>query len=266
MTVFCNSGDLFSEVDSFLEKHTREFFRIGTGEFTDSLLADYLAGYNRLLIPYFLKKDNAVLEIKSKLDCLEDLLSYKPKRKIIASWSLNTPGIISSEEKGSISLIKRIEAAARCQELGYLIGFHFDPMIFYQGCENEYKSTVERVFSRIDPSSVVWISLGTLRFMPSLKDIMIRVYPDSRLPYGEFIPGLDNKMRYVKTIRIEMYRKMASWIRKYAPGVLIYLCMESTEVWNKSLGFAPRNNIHFSRIMNERVKELLLPGITHRSA
>jgi len=64
-------------------------------------------------------------------------------------------------------------------------------------------------------------------------------HPSSDLFCREFIRGLDGKMRYFKPIRIEMYRKMVAWIRNCSADVSIYLCMESGEVWEKALGFAP---------------------------
>jgi hypothetical protein len=36
-----------------------------------------------------------------------------------------------------------------------------------------------------------------------------------------------------------MYRKMVRWIRRAAPTVKIYLCMESRQVWEQVFGFAP---------------------------
>ena len=36
-----------------------------------------------------------------------------------------------------------------------------------------------------------------------------------------------------------MYRKMLRWIRRAAPTVKIYLCMESKEVWEQVFGYAP---------------------------
>jgi len=75
--------------------------------------------------------------------------------------------------------------------------------------------------------------------MPSLKSIIQKRFPDSKIIYGEFITGLDGKMRYFKPLRIELYRKMVSFIKDIAPDVLVYFCMEDDEVWKKSLGFIP---------------------------
>ncbi len=107
------------------------------------------------------------------------------------------------------------------------------------GCEDDYHDVVKRLFSQVSPENVVWISLGTFRFPPSLKTIIQKRFPQSKIVYGEFIPGLDGKMRYFKPLRIALYRKMAAWIREYAPQITLYFCMEDDEVWRKSLGFVP---------------------------
>ena len=75
--------------------------------------------------------------------------------------------------------------------------------------------------------------------MPSLKPIIQKRFPGSKIIYGEFISGLDGKMRYFKPLRIDIFRKTAAWIREMAPDVLIYFCMEDDEVWQKALGFIP---------------------------
>jgi spore photoproduct lyase len=87
--------------------------------------------------------------------------------------------------------------------------------------------------------------------MPSLKSIIQKRFPDSKIVYGEFIPGLDGKMRYFKPLRIALYRKMISWIKELAPQVLIYLCMEDEEVWQKSLGFIPNERGSLSTMLDE---------------
>jgi spore photoproduct lyase len=49
----------------------------------------------------------------------------------------------------------------------------------------------------------------------------------------------DGKLRYFQPLRVAMYRKMAGWIRRAAPMVKMYLCMESREVWEQVFGYAP---------------------------
>ena len=82
-------------------------------------------------------------------------------------------------------------------------------------------------------------------------------FPNTRIFLGELFPGRDDKFRYLKEIRIEMYRKMAGWLKEMDPGLFIYLCMESQEVWERVFGWAPENNGHLNYLFEERVKRFL---------
>ena len=43
-------------------------------------------------------------------------------------------------------------------------------------------------------------------------------FPRARVFLGELFPGRDGKFRYLKEIRIEMYRKMVEWLREGRSG------------------------------------------------
>jgi spore photoproduct lyase len=171
------------------------------------------------------------------------------------SWSLNTPRIIKNEERHTSSLSARLRAAAKCESWDYPLGFHFDPLVVYEGCEKEYTNVIEQLFSNISSRNIVWISLGTFRFVPALKPIIQKRFPNSKIIYGEFISGLDGKMRYFKPLRINLYKKIVTCIRDHAPDVMIYLCMEDDEVWQKSLGFVPSNYGDLSKILDKSAIE-----------
>ena len=75
--------------------------------------------------------------------------------------------------------------------------------------------------------------------MPDLKGVVQGRFPQSKIVYGEFIAGLDGKMRYFKPLRMKIYRAIAQAIRAHAPDVCLYFCMEDDEVWQDALGFTP---------------------------
>ncbi len=246
---FVNNDDLLAELDRlFLEK---KITRIGTGEFTDSIIWEAWTDLSSILVPKFSQQSHAVLELKTKTTAIERLNQLSHNRKTIVAWSLNTKRIIEKEERSTASLSARLRAAQKCESWGYPLAFHFDPMLIYEGCEEDYRNVVKQLFARVSSDNIVWISLGTFRFMPSLKPIIQKRFPKSKIIYGEFISGLDGKMRYFKPLRIELYRKMVSWIRDYAPHVTIYLCMEDNEVWEKSLGFIPQDVGGLSKMLDE---------------
>lgn len=234
---FVNHHDMIEELHMAIEQKT--LLRIGTGEFTDSLIWEYGTNLSQMLVPIFSNQHHCVLELKTKTTAIENLRNLKHNRKTILAWSLNTQEIIRTQERGTASLNSRLHAAQKCQQWGYPVAFHFDPMMLYPGCEKDYKDVVTKLFSYINPENIPWISLGTFRFMPSLKPTIQERFPDSKIVYGEFIRGLDGKMRYFKPLRIRFYKAIIEHIRKIAPDVCLYFCMEDEHVWKNSLGFVP---------------------------
>lgn len=253
ITIFTNLEDMFSELDERLNENSEKKWRIGTGEFTDSLAFDDVYDFSNTAIPYFIKKENAILELKTKSTKIDHLLQYDPKGKIITAWSMNAKSINSNEEKSAASIEDRITAAQKCLKKGYKLAFHFDPIFYFSGWENEYKNTVDLIFDNIPEKEIVWISLGCFRFIPSLKTIVEERFPETRFIYGEFITGMDNKLRYPKPLRIHIYTKMLKWIQNRSSRVFTYLCMESPDVWQKSFGYTPKKFGSLSKALDARV-------------
>lgn len=236
---FINHEDLMAELDMVLTKSTDKILRIGTGEFTDSLIWELWTDVSPLLVKRFAAQAHAVLELKTKTTAIEGLQNLNHNQKTIAAWSLNTPQIINTQERATAGLAARLKAAARCETWGYPLAFHFDPLILYDGCEDDYTRVIEQLYSQVSADNIVWISLGTLRFPTSIKTVIQERFPDSKIIYEEFIKGPDGKMRYFKPLRINLYRKVVECIRDHAPDAVVYLCMEDDEVWQKALGFKP---------------------------
>ncbi|HWP57417.1 MAG TPA: hypothetical protein VNL14_05985 [Candidatus Acidoferrales bacterium] len=239
LKVFANIDDLIAEADELLSRHRRFFFRIGTGEITDSLALEPYIGFCRELIPFFARQPNVLLELKTKSDCVENLLDLDPNERIVVSWSMNPERVVAADEHRTASLEERIWAARRCQEAGYKLGFHFDPMIEYPGWEEDYRSMVEKIFAAVDFRRVAWLSMGVLRQTPGLRRAMRERFPQTRLLTGEQVFCPDGKFRYFQPLRVAMYRKMLGWIRALAPLPPVYLCMESRAVWEQVFGFVP---------------------------
>ena len=213
-------------------------FRIGSGELGDSLVYDKITCSSAKIISHFNTAKNAIFEFKTKTDMIDNLLSQNPLN-IIIGFSINTSTIIQREESYSATLQQRLAAAKKCQDHGYFIALHFDPLIHYGDCFKEYKDLVPYIFSYINPRQLAWISIGSFRYPKSLKDRIWENYPQSNILYNEFFPGQDGKYRYFKQIRLELYQTIVSALKKIDPNLNIYFCMETKEIWQKILGFLP---------------------------
>lgn len=256
LRVFTNLDEQLPAVLDEIDAAPERIHRVGTGEFTDSLALDHLTGWAAMLMSLFSKRKNAVLELKTKTDNIDGLLRASARDRIIVSWSLNSSRISSREEHGAPSLRARLEAARRCQAEGFVVGFHFDPLVAHTGWRDDYARTVDLLGALIDPAAVIWISMGSLRFMPALKPVIRRRHPGTCILDGEFVTGLDGKMRYFKPIRMELYRDVSGHLNDWHPDLGLYLCMESDEVWTESIGWSPGSSQGLSSFLDSRVLKL----------
>ena len=256
LRVFVNLEKEMKQVLRVIDTNPDRIFRVGTGEFTDSLAIDHITRWSDLVLPAFSKRKNAVLEFKTKTGRIQRLLASQHRDRIIVSWSLNSPFIAGREEHKAEGLKKRLKAARQCQAEGFILGFHFDPLIRHPRWEEEYLKTLDLMDQYVDPKGIIWISLGSLRFMPNLKPIIRKRHPGTHILDGEFIMGLDGKMRYFKPMRIDFYSFMHENLTRWHSNLGIYLCMESDDVWQKSLGWSPRDSTGLCQYLDGRVVEV----------
>jgi spore photoproduct lyase len=253
MTVFGNIEDLFLEIDKKI-KGKNFHFRIGTGEYTDSLALDPIIEISPILVNYFAQLDNATLELKTKSNFVDHLLNLNHNNHTVVAWSLNPQNIIDEIEPGTASLKERIVAAKKVQEAGYDLAFHLDPLIYHDNWEQNYQEMLDQLFDTINPDRIRWISLGTFRYSIGQKEIMQKRFPNDHLTKKEMVQGSDKKFRYFKTIRQEMYEKIKNYLDKKDPKLFSYLCMETRYMWEKIYHFVPESSKNLDEYFDNRRK------------
>lgn len=241
LKLYTNTNSLLEELEEKFKSDPNRLFRVGTGELIDSLVWDDITGASLELVPFFAKFENAVLELKTKDDGVSNLLDLRSEHngKTVVSWSVNAKSISETDEKNTASLEERLEAARLVADAGYRLGFHFDPLVYFENWQEEYKETVDKIFSKIKPTQVAWISISTLRYKTDLHEMMKLRFPNSHLPFGEQFLGKDNKLRYIQPIRFKMTRFVWDSIKAHSEEVPVYMCMESSAAWRNIAGGAP---------------------------
>lgn len=253
-TIYVNLGDLWKELDAFLRKKRGKFFRIGTGELSDSLALDPITQASKEWVAYFRGKNNAFFELKTKTTNIAGVLASPPAENVVISWSINSERMAREEEKGAPPVTDRLEAAGIISERGFPVGFHFDPLILHPGWEEGYSRVIEKLLRAVKASRIRWISLGSLRLPPALKPVIEKRFPQTRIIYEEMIQGRDGKLRYFKPLRLELYQKIVELIRYWGGGrIPVYFCMEDVEVWRKALQKTPRREEEVELILSPRV-------------
>jgi spore photoproduct lyase len=238
-SAYTNVEAALTEIDAVLRAHPDRHFRIGTGELSDSLALDPLTGVSHLLVPFFAARRNAVLELKTKTDCVDALLDLDPDGQVVVSWSVNADAVIARDEPGTATLAERLAAARRVRAGGYRVGFHFDPLIEFEGWEASYGAAIDAIAAAVDASAIAWISLGSLRLSGPLAQAVRRREQRGHVHGAELVQSADGKARVWRGLRLRMYRVMVERLRAAFGAVPLYLCMEPPGVWERVMGETP---------------------------
>ncbi len=239
LTAYSNVDAALAEVSAVLRTHPGRQFRIGTGEIADSLALDPLTRLTRQIVPFFTAYPNATLELKTKSDCIDGLLELDPGGRTVVSWSLNAEAVIARDEHGTATLAERLAAARRVVAAGYRVGFHFDPLVEFEGWEAGYAAAVTALAAAVSAPDIAWISLGSLRLTPRLAHAMRRREMPAHGLAAELVPGADGKTRLWRGLRLRMYRFLAARLAAALGPLPLYLCMEPASVWAQVIGEVP---------------------------
>lgn len=234
-----------------LELDPDKTYHIGTGQSSDSLMWGNSHGALDAVIEFAADHPNVIVELKTKSANVSHLLKVKPSKNILCTWSLNTPTIIEHEEHGTVTLEKRLLAARKMADAGYVVGFHFHPMVHYQNWEEDYRAVVDRVSEMFTPNEVALISIGTLTYIKSvLQEIRKRAIPSQILK----MPMVDaaGKKSYPDDIKLAMFKHLyQSFPDSWKEDVFFYLCMENADLWEPVFGFRYHSNEDFEVAMKD---------------
>lgn len=239
LTVFANTPAMFAELGEIFGRDRSRRFRVGTGEFADSLALEAITGHTAELLEFLRPYDNVVLELKTKTDDLSWMAAEPRPDRALAAFSVNAPAIVAAQERGAPPLSARLAAAREAARAGFGVCLHFDPIVPHPGWEQGYAATVDMIASFLRPRDIVYVSLGSLRFLPDLPAGLAArgILPDYYI--NEFVTDLDGKRRLARPLRVRQFRHVAGLLHKYGLAGKLYLCMESDEVWKAVFGAAP---------------------------
>jgi spore photoproduct lyase len=255
LKVWANQDDLYQELEQAFAAQPERLFRVGTGEFTDSLALEPLTAYSRDLLRFLQCYENVCLELKTKTVDLSWTEAVWRADRVLPAWSLNAPAIAAQEERGTAPLEARLQAAAECAARGFRVCLHFDPIIRYPGWQQGYAEIVEMIFDYLRPQDIAYLSLGSFRCMPDLFRYIRQAWPESTYIFDEFVLGRDKKLRLLRPLRIEQLRFVARRLQERGVREQLYMCMESDEVWKAVFGTVPADFGGLSR----HLKRLAFP-------
>ncbi|MCG2659659.1 MAG: radical SAM protein [Kiritimatiellae bacterium] len=197
-------------------------------------------GAARLLVEYFARKPGKYLEIYTgKSDNIDDLLSLDHKGKTILQWSIVARTQSTVIEKETAPWDRRIEAARKCQEAGYIVRFRFSPIVPVKNWKEENAELIDLIFAKTKPDVISlcafgWMSLEDAKasFDFSLLDPQYVAAMESAAPFlaaRGFTGGGGRPIPH--DARAYMFKFLIDEIRKHSKTVPISLCLETVEMW-----------------------------------
>ena len=223
-------------------------YHIGSGQSSDSLAIGNREGVLDAQLNFARYNPNIILEFKTKSDNIDYLLRSNVPNNVFVSWSLNPQLFIDNEEHGTASFNQRISSARALSDKGVLVGFHFHPIVYYEGYELDYTHIIKKVVSMFDPLEVAMISMGTLTFIkPAIKKLRSTGLSSNVLQ----IPMADavGKSSYTKEIKKEIFGHVLNQFSSWHDTVFFYLCMEERSVWESVFGQAYIDNTEFENAL-----------------
>jgi spore photoproduct lyase len=245
----------FAEKLAALEIDPQQVYHIGTGQSSDSLMWGNQAGILDALLAFARHHPNVILELKTKSKNINHLLQQDVPANVLCTWSLNPQVVIENEEHLTASLDERLQAARRLADKGVLVGFHFHPMIRYDGWRFDYGALFARLTESFNAQEVALVSLGTLTYIkPVIRQLRARAGFKSRILRMPMVEN-EGKLSYPQEIKQAMfsfaYRSLSTWHGR----VFIYLCMESPELWQPVFGYDYPSNQAFEEAMKRSYLE-----------
>jgi len=219
-------------------------YHIGSGQSSDSLAIGNREGVLDAQLNFARNNPNIILEFKTKSNNINHLLRSNVPENVFVSWSLNPQLFIDNEEHGTASFDERVSSARKLSDKGVLVGFHFHPIVYYEGYELDYANIIQKVVSMFDPCEVAMVSMGTLTFIkPAIKKLRSTGLSSKVLQ----IPMADavGKSSYTKEIKKEIFGHVLNQFSSWHDKVFFYLCMEERSVWESVFGKSYVDNTEF---------------------
>lgn len=223
-------------------------YHIGTGQSSDSLMWGNRGNLLDDLFEFAYLNPNVILEFKTKSANINYLLDNEVPQNVVCTWTLNTEPVIRNEEHGTASLKDRLDAAEKLCRKNVMVGFHFHPVVRYEGYKNDYSELAAEVIKRFDPDKVCMVSFGTLTFIKSvIKNLRERKLRTKALQIE--LDEIEGKYSYPLDVKEEMFSFMYEQFRSWHGRIYFYLCMEEKSLWKKVFGFEYKNNSEFEMSM-----------------
>jgi len=227
IVLFLNHEEICNEISRVASNHALQPVWFHAGEFSDSLA---LSGINEDWEVYWetvKNLKNAFLELRTKSTNINSILKLGSLPNVVVSFSISPNQISREIDLKTPEARLRVEAMKKLVSEGHRVGIHLDPIVFYEGYIEDYRSLAKELAEAVPDEFLAYVSLGVVRFSKVAFREFEKNYPGSKIQSSEFITSEDGKVRYPRPIRLRgLDLIQQALIDAGVKQEKIYLCME----------------------------------------
>ena len=232
-----------------IELDPQRRYHFGTGQSSDSLAWGDRFHNLQYLCDWARTNPNVMLEFKTKSDNVQYFLENEIPGNVLCTWSLNPETIVDNEEHFTAPLAKRLAAARAVADRGIKVGFHFHPMIYYNGWDHDYPEIATAILNNFSPHEVLIISFGSVTFIKPVMKKIRDTGMQSKILQMPLVPDPHGKLTYDDDLKVGMFSRQFAAFSAWHSKVFFYLCMEKAEIWQRSFGKVWATNDEFEEAM-----------------
>ena len=230
LVLFVNHENIINEMTELVKLPENKNAWFHAGEYSDSLNLSHITQELNLYFDFFRNHPDAKLELRTKSVNIKELLNLKPSPNIFVSFTLSTENGAKSFDYKCPQVKARLNAIKKLIDHGYMIGIHFDPIIYHDNFEHEYDLLLQELAKVLPDDRLGYISIGVVRFTKDVYREVEKNYPDSSIHKQDFIKSFDGKVRYNYPMRMWIMNKVKeSCLSSGYSNEKIYLCMEEED-------------------------------------
>ncbi len=230
--IYVNLPEMIEKIDRVATKLAKPtaFY---VGKLQDGLALDSLTAYSTVLVPFFARHPFARQIVLTKSDYVQRLLDLNHGGHTILSWSLNPPEIAAQFEENVPSVDARIDAMRRCAQRGYPLRAVIMPLIPVSNWKRLCAEFVQRLLTSVPLQR---LTIGGICIYKGARHLMEAKLGRGNAISKHFVPGAesgDGRVRYSRSLRLEMYDHLIRSIRRIQPRLDVALCLEELPIWQE---------------------------------
>jgi spore photoproduct lyase len=195
--VHANVEDILEQTKKYIQQRAPEITIFEGAATSDPIPVEPYTHSLEKTIQFFSESAYGRFRFVTKYGDVQTLLKLNHNNHTEARFSINTPTVIQTYEKGTASYQMRIQASIQMAAAGYPVGYLVAPVFIYPDWKKEYMELLQALAEQLPKQLVhpITFEVITHRYTTVAKNRILEVFPETELPmddekrqykYGQF--------------------------------------------------------------------------------